>query len=103
MLARQYTRSFNVAETCSPHLDVGVGFASNVSDLCADVLAFAIAVGPDEQNLAVPGLRFDVLGDAFLAVLDEVLNPSIEERRWVARVPLLVSVLEIMANEMAGY
>jgi hypothetical protein len=68
MLRVHYLRSLDVAEPCSPDVDVWVRLKSNITDFGPDVLALPIAVGPDEENLRIPGLGFDVLRYRFLVL-----------------------------------
>lgn len=62
------SRSLDVAESCSVHLHVRVDLERNITDLSANVLAFAITVSPYEQNGGRSSLRLDVLRYRLLAL-----------------------------------
>ena len=55
-----YLRSLDVAEPCSPNVDSRVRFQGDVADFSPNVFSFPVAVGPDEQDLGMSGLGFDV-------------------------------------------
>ena len=55
-----HRRSLDVAEACSPNLHVWVRLQCYITNLSPDMLAFAITIGPDEQDVRPPGLRLDV-------------------------------------------
>ena len=75
--------ALDVGEFCSDRpariLQARIDLASNVADLCADVLAFTIAVRPDVEILTPAGFGLDVLGDTLFAVLNIRLDPGFEE------------------------
>jgi hypothetical protein len=80
-----------------------VAFASNITDLGADVLTFTIAIRPDVEILAPASFGFDVLGDALFSVFDERFDPRFEQRRRIARAPFLEPLLEVVTDQMAGH
>lgn len=55
-----HRRSLDIAEARSPNLHVWVRLQRNITNLSADMLAFAITISPDEQDVRPPGLRFDI-------------------------------------------
>ena len=55
-----HRRSFDVAEARPPNLHVWVRLQRNITNLSADMFAFAITISPDEQDVRPPGLRFDI-------------------------------------------
>lgn len=99
--------AFNIGEArtnSSARLDEArIAFARNIADHRTDVFTFTVAIGPDVEVLTPASLGFDVLGDALFAILDVRFDSGFEERRRVARVPLLVSLFEIVTDQMARY
>jgi hypothetical protein len=63
-----YLRSLNVAKPCSPNFDPRIHSQSDVADFSPNVLPFSIAVGPDKENIGIPGLTFNVLRYSFLVL-----------------------------------
>jgi hypothetical protein len=61
-------RSLDVAEAGSLDLYLGVALFRSVPDFAADMLAFAIAICPDDECAGTPCLVLDILGDV-LAIL----------------------------------
>lgn len=54
---------------------MGVAFASSIDNLLADMLPFAVTIGPYDQQLSLPGLVFNVLGDRlFILRLGQLSN-----------------------------
>jgi hypothetical protein len=68
-----YLRSLNVAEPCSPHFDPRIHSQSNVAHFRSDVLPFSIAVGPDVEDIGIPGLGLNVLRYSLLVLPWSVL------------------------------
>jgi hypothetical protein len=82
------------------------------------MLAFAITVGPDEEDRSISRLRLNitcynllVLNDVSLLCKDEGssthlgnggYNGSCEKVPRLTRVPLLVSLMEVLRNNVAG-
>jgi hypothetical protein len=66
-----YLRSFDVAETCSVNLHVWICFECDVTDLCPDMLAFTVAISPDEKDRSISCLSLDIARHD-LFVLDRV-------------------------------
>jgi hypothetical protein len=54
-------RALDIAEACPLHLKPGVASQGQLSNLGADMLAFAITIRPDEQCLGIASLRLDIL------------------------------------------
>lgn len=55
-------RSFDVAEAGPEHLHIWIRFECYVSNLCSNMFAFAITIGPYEQDGGISCLRLDVAG-----------------------------------------
>jgi hypothetical protein len=61
-------RSFDVAEPGPLYLDLPVSFLRGTPDFAADMLALAIAIGPDDQRCGSSRLVLDVFGDRFVVL-----------------------------------
>ena len=70
-------------------------------DFCADVLAFTIAVGPDEEIFGISSLALNVAGHSLLAFFYEGQNLCFEKDRWLAVPPALIARVEIMTEQVA--
>lgn len=62
-------RSFGVAEPRSPDFNASIASPCLVANFRADMLAFSITIGPDEQCFAVPGLVPNVLRNGLFVLL----------------------------------
>jgi hypothetical protein len=78
-----------------------VGFEGTLSNLGANVLAFAIAVGPDEEIVCVAGSSLDVLGHGFFVLADKCIDPGFEELGRITAVPILVARVEFSIHQVA--
>ena len=56
MKTELYPRSLDVAEPRPAYLQSGIGLEGNTTNLGADMLAFTIAIRPDEEDSGTPGL-----------------------------------------------
>lgn len=74
-------RSLDIAEGRSLDLDPPVAFLGRIDNLLSDVLSLTIAIGPDDEQLAVPCLPLNVLCHSFL-----VLRWSADGKRFWTRV-----------------
>lgn len=64
-----YVRFLGVAELGALDLDVRIAPSRLIPDFGAYVLAFTIAIRPDEQSFGILGLLLDILGNAELLLL----------------------------------
>jgi hypothetical protein len=67
------------------------------------MLALAIAVGPDEQDLGAAGLDLDVLGDGLLVPVDGDVGDGVEELAGRARSPRPELLVEVQARQVAQH
>lgn len=67
------------------------------------MLALAITIGPDEQDLRAPGLHLDVLGDGLLVLVDGDVRGRVEELAGAARLPAPVALVEVQARQVAQH
>ncbi len=65
-LSEESIRSFDVTEPCPLDLQRRITTTGQIANFGPDMLALAIAVGPDEQHSSIARLTFDVLGNTFL-------------------------------------
>lgn len=72
------------AEPCTPHRDVGIRFPTYLHDFCANVLALAITVCPNHEELRASCFGLEVLGYSVGILLDPALDRGFEESEWVA-------------------
>lgn len=72
------------AEPCTPDSDVGIRFPTYFHDFRANVLAFAITVRPNHEELRASCFGLEVLGYSVGILLDPALNGGFEESKWVA-------------------
>lgn len=68
-------RSFCIAELGSFDLNASVPRLGLIADLGSDVLSLSIAIGPDKQRLAVPGLVPNVLCNRQFVLQEHISNP----------------------------
>lgn len=78
----QISPSFGVAELCPFHCDIGVALFRLVTDFATDVLSLAVAIGPDEKDLGIAGLRLDVVGDGLLVFVDNGFGGCLKQLTW---------------------
>jgi hypothetical protein len=116
--AREYRRSFNIAEACSENLHAWIDPQSNVTDLSSNVFALAVTVGPDEKDIGTPSLGFDI-GCNSLLILSPVSSPRyiqfithvrherhnrrLEQIGWLTGHPFPVALDEVGLLDVAGY
>lgn len=68
-LSDDYVRFLGVAELGALDLDVRIAPSCLIPDFGPYVLAFSIAIRPDEQSFGILGLLLDILGNAELVLL----------------------------------
>jgi hypothetical protein len=61
--------SLNVAESGPKDFHARIRLQGDIADLCADMLAFAIAIRPYEKDVGTSCLLFDVGGDCLFVLL----------------------------------
>ena len=63
------SRLLDVAEPGALHLQGTLAFEGYLTNLSANVFAFAVTVGPNEETMTVAGLFLNVVGDSLLIFL----------------------------------
>ena len=64
-----FLRSLDIAEPGPLDLNLAVALPRSISYFAADMLAFAIAIGPYDQRSGSSRLVFDVFGDGLVVLL----------------------------------
>ena len=115
-------RSLGIAELGSFYVQVRVDPDGNVTDLCPNILAFAVTIGPDKQGSTMSGIRLDVSRYAFLILRHRCINiwrlgcsrvnwshivnrshyRSLKKLRRTARLPASISGVKVCCVDMAG-
>lgn len=90
------------AEPCTSDRDIGVGFPTYLHDFRANVLALAIAVRPNHEELRASCFGLEILGYSVGILLDPALDGGFEESEWIAGGPFRVHDVKIMLHNMAG-
>ena len=62
------SRSLDVTEPCTLDFQAWFGLQSDFTDLTADMLSLAIAVGPDEEGSGKASLPFDIFSNRLLVL-----------------------------------
>lgn len=60
--------SLNIAESGPLDLDLSIPLLRSISDLATDMLTFSVTIRPDKQDIGVPCLLFDVLGNVLVTL-----------------------------------
>lgn len=77
-------RSLGVAELGPLDLDIRIDRPRLLPDFGADMLAFAIAVGPDKQRFGISCLLFDIVGQTAIVLSRSVPYDSLNKvQTWL--------------------
>lgn len=80
-----FLRSLDIAEPGPLDLNLAVALPRSISYFAADMLAFAIAIGPYDKRSGSSRLVFDVFGDGLVVLLRVSLHSNDSERLSVSR------------------
>lgn len=89
-------------EASSPYSEAGIGGAADVDDLEGDVLAFSVAIEPEDEPLAAAGLLLQGALERELVGGDELADGGVVELRRVAGAPFPEALLEVELHEVPG-
>lgn len=80
--SRSYIRPLRITESRPLDLKTAIAYEGLFAYFAPDMLTFAIAVSPNEQNFGEPSLLLDVLRDTFLVLAaSQPISPAISQVR----------------------